>query len=142
MLRFCKGWSLQSLSFLFQIPDLRVMGSFVSPTVLIIDKIWGEKVLNLCFSHIMRWEILGKPKKHFQCTGIWSLWNLAVSLWLFLLNFTVFSCIVLSLCFSFLITQMALKANQWIPAFFGSAKNKWKFTLKKNLRLEMNPFKI
>lgn len=69
---------------LFQIPDLRAMESFVSPTVLIVDKILKKiLVLNLCFSHLMRWEILGRPKKHFRCTGIWSLWNLAVSLWQF-----------------------------------------------------------
>lgn len=67
-------------------PGLKGRGGFGFPTAFIMDKILNKKkeiVLNLYFSHLMRWEILVRPKKHFQCSGIWSLWNLAVSLWQF-----------------------------------------------------------
>lgn len=71
-----------------------------------------KSVLNLCFSHLMRWEILGRPKKHFWCTGIWSLWNLAVSLWQLAQICIVCSCIVLKFCFPLLVTQMVPNTNQ------------------------------
>lgn len=81
--RIYKGFSFLSLFSRLQIPDRKATESPISPTVLIVDKFWRKKipVLNLCFSHLMRWEILVRPTKRFWCTGIWSLWNVLLLLW-------------------------------------------------------------
>lgn len=141
--RICKRCSLQSLFSLFRIPDLRAVECLVPQLFSSWAKFWKKQtVLNLCFSHLMRWEILGRPPKHFWCTGIWSLWNLAVSSVTVLAEFClVLSCIVLSLCYIFIADNTdGTKRSQWNPTFFFEVQKKWKFTWK-TLKLLKYPLK-
>lgn len=112
--RIYKGFSLQSCSHACKYQTQRLQRASFPQLFLSWTKFWRKKksVLNLCFSHLMRWEILGRPKKHFWCTGIWSLWNLAVSLWQLAQICIVCSCIVLKFCFPLLVTQMVPNTNQ------------------------------
>lgn len=114
--RIYKGFSFPSLFSRLQIPDRKATESPISPTVLIVDKFWRKKNTSAQFMFFTPNEVRNSSQTHEAFLVYWNLISVkcTASIVTALASICIdFSCIALKVCFSWLITQMALNTHQW-----------------------------